>query len=432
MTNAKGPVSQEAAIAVLAILGAKDHYAAMDASRDASVAELRRAYLKASVLVHPDKNQHPQATRAFQRVAAAWAVLSDPQKRRDYDQELQEGDQNDEIQLSPEEAFAAFAFAAACAGGGAGFGDMAETLFWAQQLGLSRPMASCPGIAGLAGCGGGVGGGSNDAVQATTQGLCLSLGLYSAGLVISFLGLPRIGSFARRMALVQGVSQVVIASQVPAVRMACHTASMQAQEALGNFASQHPDWTSVATRLQNDGQNLCRNVCARSVEAAKSLKQIMDDMDFHQATEKVRGAAVEGAAGLQKVREVFELEDSWSMRSCLGWKEDSDEEDDWYVQNLRLRKQRESWKPRCGSWVRLSNLQRARHLEGCLGEVMAYNRDSGRYLVQLLPPSKGSGPGPIFQGGTEVPPISKLVLLQNLRPAVERTLKPPLKEANFI
>ena len=30
-------------------IGFKDHYAAMDASRDASVAELRRAYLKASV-----------------------------------------------------------------------------------------------------------------------------------------------------------------------------------------------------------------------------------------------------------------------------------------------------------------------------------------------------------------------------------------------
>ena len=35
------------------------------------------------------------------------------------------------------------------------------------------------------------------------------------------------------------------------------------------------------------------------------------------------GAAAEGAAGLQKVREVFELEDSWSMRSCLGWKEET-------------------------------------------------------------------------------------------------------------
>ena len=48
---------------------------------------------------------------------------------------------------------------------------------------------------------------------------------------------------------------------------------LEAQDAIGNFASQHPDWTSVATRLQSDGQNLCRNVCARSIEAAKSLKQ---------------------------------------------------------------------------------------------------------------------------------------------------------------
>ena len=43
------PLSQEAVLAVLAILGAKDHYAAMDAARDASVPELRRSYLKASV-----------------------------------------------------------------------------------------------------------------------------------------------------------------------------------------------------------------------------------------------------------------------------------------------------------------------------------------------------------------------------------------------
>lgn len=99
----------------------------MDAPRDAATTELRRCYLKASVLVHPDKNHHPQATRAFQRVAAAWAILSDAQKRRDYDQELLDGEQSDEVHMSPEEAFAAFAFAAAC-GGTAGFGDMAETL----------------------------------------------------------------------------------------------------------------------------------------------------------------------------------------------------------------------------------------------------------------------------------------------------------------
>lgn len=94
----------------------------------------------------------------------------------------------------------------------------------------------------------------------------------------------------------------------------------------------------------------------------------------------------------------------------------------------------------------MSNLQRARHLEGCLGEVVAFNRDSGRYLVQLLPPRLPPG-APNFRGeameaeeeadapdAPEAPeaPVSKLVLLQNLRPAVERTVKPPLKESNFI
>ena len=50
------PILQNGRDFSIATLGApgrwlrfKDHYAAMDASRDASVAELRRAYLKASV-----------------------------------------------------------------------------------------------------------------------------------------------------------------------------------------------------------------------------------------------------------------------------------------------------------------------------------------------------------------------------------------------
>jgi len=50
-------------------------------------------------------------------------------------------------------------------------------------------------------------------------------------------------------------------------------------------------------------------------------------------------------------------------KSHIFLSQDSDDEDDWYAQNLRLRKQRDSWKPRAGSWVRLSNLQRARHLD---------------------------------------------------------------------
>ena len=39
-----------------------------------------------AINVHPDKNPHPQATDAFKKVNAAMACLSDPDKRRVYDQ----------------------------------------------------------------------------------------------------------------------------------------------------------------------------------------------------------------------------------------------------------------------------------------------------------------------------------------------------------
>ncbi|OLP94462.1 Ankyrin-3 [Symbiodinium microadriaticum] len=437
MTASQG-VSQEAAIAVLAILGARDHYAAIDAPRDASVAELRRCYLKASILVHPDKNCHPDSTRAFQRVAAAWATLSDEDKRRAYDRELLEGDQSDDIHMTPEEAFAAFAFAAACAasgtgGAGAAFGDMAETLLWAQQLGQmnscgqglampvpgfgfpSSPYASCAAPAA-------------GSVAASFGGIALSVGLWSAGLAISIVGLPRIGGFARRLALLQGISQVVIASQVPAVRSAaCAAASLGAarvQQAAGDFADQHPRISNIASKVK-----------ARSFEAADSLRHMVDNhisIDMVGAAEKVKAR---GGAAVKQVRRLVDhscgASDLWAGQSCLGWnaqESDSEEEDTWYVQNMRLRRQR-AWKPRAGTWVKLSNLQRARHLEGSLGEVLAFDRDSGRYLVQLIAPQNA----PIFHGGCPEPPIvSKLVLLQNLRPAFDRSSKPPGSEAHFI
>ncbi|CAJ1402184.1 unnamed protein product [Effrenium voratum] len=444
MTASPG-VSQEAAIAVLAILGAKDHYAAMDAPRDASVAELRRCYLKASVLVHPDKNQHPQATRAFQRVAAAWAVLSEEQKRWAYDQELMEGEQSDDIHMSPDEAFAAFAFAAACAAGGgsAGLGDMAETLFWAQQLGQAnaqRLPGFGPGFGGnglsLGGFGGfgGFGGppAAPDAVAATFNGICLSVGLYSAGLAVSLLGLPRIGSCARRLAVVQGISQVVIASQAPAVRAACQKATVQVKEAAGDFAEQHPDFSSLASRLQSEGAKVACKAKETGFEAAQTIRELADQtyhMDFREAAGRVKS---EGAAAAGKVKQLMDRSCGADFGSCLSWSapdSDEDDEDGWYAENLRRRKQRDCWKPRAGSWVKLANLQRARHLEGSLGEVLAFNRDSGRYLVQLIPPRQPNGP--VFQGG-EPETVSKLVLIQNLRPAFERTWKPPGNESNFI
>jgi DnaJ-class molecular chaperone len=54
--------------------------------------ELKRAYKKLALKFHPDKNRAPQATDAFKKIATAFACLSDPQKRRIYDEHGTEDD----------------------------------------------------------------------------------------------------------------------------------------------------------------------------------------------------------------------------------------------------------------------------------------------------------------------------------------------------
>ncbi|NXX48677.1 DJC14 protein, partial [Tricholaema leucomelas] len=51
----------------------------------ASDAELRRAYRRLAVLVHPDKCQHPRAEEAFKVLRAAWDRVSSPERRREYE-----------------------------------------------------------------------------------------------------------------------------------------------------------------------------------------------------------------------------------------------------------------------------------------------------------------------------------------------------------
>ncbi|NXN99753.1 DJC14 protein, partial [Rhinopomastus cyanomelas] len=49
----------------------------------ATDAELRRAYRRLAVLVHPDKSQHPRAAAAFRVLRTAWDAVSSPERRRD-------------------------------------------------------------------------------------------------------------------------------------------------------------------------------------------------------------------------------------------------------------------------------------------------------------------------------------------------------------
>eukprot|EP01031_Cornospumella_fuschlensis_P049182 gene49182-60204_t len=63
------------------------HYEVMGLARDASSEEIKKQYRKLALQHHPDKNvgQEDQATAAFKEISTAYAVLSDPQERKWYD-----------------------------------------------------------------------------------------------------------------------------------------------------------------------------------------------------------------------------------------------------------------------------------------------------------------------------------------------------------
>jgi curved DNA-binding protein len=64
---------------------AEDFYSILGVSRDASSAQIQRAYRKLARKYHPDVNQDPGAEERFKQISEAYDVLSDPQTRKRYD-----------------------------------------------------------------------------------------------------------------------------------------------------------------------------------------------------------------------------------------------------------------------------------------------------------------------------------------------------------
>ncbi|KAJ2724394.1 hypothetical protein GGI07_001995 [Coemansia sp. Benny D115] len=64
-----------------------DYYAILGVSPSATSNEIRSAYMKKAVSVHPDRNTSPTATQEFQQLADAYYTLSDPARRAAYDQQ---------------------------------------------------------------------------------------------------------------------------------------------------------------------------------------------------------------------------------------------------------------------------------------------------------------------------------------------------------
>ena len=63
----------------------QDHYARLGVASSATIETIKAAYRKKAAQYHPDKNPSPDAALRFREVQEAYEVLSDPERRKTYD-----------------------------------------------------------------------------------------------------------------------------------------------------------------------------------------------------------------------------------------------------------------------------------------------------------------------------------------------------------
>ncbi len=63
----------------------RDYYEILGVPRNASKDEIKDVYRKLAMQYHPDRNKSPDAEEKFKEISEAYAVLSDDQKRQQYD-----------------------------------------------------------------------------------------------------------------------------------------------------------------------------------------------------------------------------------------------------------------------------------------------------------------------------------------------------------
>jgi molecular chaperone DnaJ len=70
---------------------ARDFYDVLGVKNDASKDDIKAAYRRMALQFHPDRNKSPEAEEKFKEISEAYAVLSDDEKRKQYDAYGKEG-----------------------------------------------------------------------------------------------------------------------------------------------------------------------------------------------------------------------------------------------------------------------------------------------------------------------------------------------------
>jgi molecular chaperone DnaJ len=104
----------------------KDYYEVLGTSREASEQEIKSAYRKLAMKFHPDRSDAPDAEEKFKELSEAYAVLSDAEKRKKYDQFGHAGINS---QYSQEDLFRGVNFEDLLRGFGFGGGGQQESIF---------------------------------------------------------------------------------------------------------------------------------------------------------------------------------------------------------------------------------------------------------------------------------------------------------------
>lgn len=120
----------------------KDYYAALGVAKDASQDEIKKVYRKLARGLHPDKNPgDANAETRFKEVSEAYSVLSDPKKRKEYDEArtlFANGAGRFGGGFSPGSGGATFDVSDLFGGSGADLGDLFDGLFGSGGLGRRR------------------------------------------------------------------------------------------------------------------------------------------------------------------------------------------------------------------------------------------------------------------------------------------------------